>query len=156
LFPIPNAMPLPAPLSRRNPNVHKNQFGHVLILAGAPNMLGAAALTALASMRAGAGLTTVGVSLSLNLTLQEKIASVVTTMPLKETREGTIDLKAYTQIRKTLTKFNTVAIGPGISIHPSTQKFVRKIISSVKQPLVIDAGAFTALAGHLNILNKNK
>jgi NAD(P)H-hydrate epimerase len=43
----------------------------VLIVAGSPGMLGAAALTALAAMRAGAGLVTVGVPKSLNLALQK-------------------------------------------------------------------------------------
>src|SRR3989338_10223660 len=94
-FPILNAMPLPVLLSRRNPNVHKNEFGHVLILAGSRGMLGAAALTGLAAMRAGAGLVTLGVSASLNLTLQKKTSSVLMTLPLKETKEQTLDVSAY-------------------------------------------------------------
>ena len=149
-------MRLPAPLLRRNPNVHKNQFGHVLILAGSRGMLGAAALTGLAAMRAGAGLVTLGVPASLNLTLQKKISSVLMTLPLKETREQSIHLAAYHQIKKILPRFNAITIGPGLSNHPSTQKFILKIIFSVNQSLVIDADALNALAGNLGTLTKTK
>ena len=149
-------MPLPVLLSRRNPNVHKNEFGHVLILAGSRGMLGAAALTGLAAMRAGAGLVTLGVSASLNLTLQKKTSSVLMTLPLKETKEQTLDVSAYDQIKKILPRFHAIAVGPGLSTHPPTQKFILKIISSVKQPLVIDADGLNALPGHLKILTKIK
>ena len=69
-------MRLPAPLSRRKSNAHKNDFGHVLVIAGSANMLGAAALTSLAAMRAGAGLVTVAVPKTLDPVLQKKISPV--------------------------------------------------------------------------------
>lgn len=88
---------MPALLSRRNSNVHKNQFGHVLVLAGSSRMLGAAALCGLAAMRSGAGLVTIGVAKSLNLALQSKISNVIMTLPLGET-SGHIAFGAYALI----------------------------------------------------------
>src|SRR3989338_183039 len=108
-FPILNAMPLPVLLSRRNPNVHKNQFGHVLVLAGSRGMLGAAALTGLAAMRAGSGLATIGVPASLNLALQKKISPVIMTLPFKETKEQSLHLTAYNQIKEKLPRFQAIA-----------------------------------------------
>src|SRR5690349_16919350 len=105
-FLIPNAMRLPTPLSRRNPKAHKNQFGHVLVLAGSKGMLGAAALTGLAAMRAGAGLVTIGVPESLNATLQKKISPILMTLPLAETKDQTIDFTAHMQIKKNMDRFN--------------------------------------------------
>ena len=119
-------------------------------------MLGAAALTSLACLRAGAGLVTVGIPESLNEAVQKKISSAVMTWPLKETTAQTLHADAFKQILKKYKDFNVIAIGPGLSLHPSTQKFVLKVISTSPVPLVIDADALNALAGHLNALKKTR
>jgi len=136
--------------------MHKNDFGHILILVGSRNMIGAATLTSLAAMRSGAGLVTVGIPESLNNVVQKKISSVVMTWPLKETKEITLSLAAYPQITKRLDSFNALAIGPGLSTHSATQRLILKIIHHSKLPLVIDADALNALAKNLNLLKKNK
>ncbi|MFA5060278.1 MAG: NAD(P)H-hydrate dehydratase [Candidatus Omnitrophota bacterium] len=146
---------MPAPLLRTKRNVHKNDFGHVLILAGSKQMLGAAALCALSAMRAGAGLATIGIPKSLNLTLQKKISPVIMTWSLPETKEQTLSFKAYPAIKKRLNSFDCVAIGPGLSTNTQTQKLIRKIITTADKPLVIDADALNALAKDLKVLLKN-
>lgn len=119
-------------------------------------MLGAAALTSLAAMRAGAGLVTVGVPQSLNGIAQKKISNVVMTWPLRETKEQTLALAAWGQIEAAWDKFNVFAIGPGLSLQESTQRLIRKLIAVCPKPLVIDADALNAIAGHLDILQKTK
>src|SRR5207248_5539313 len=47
-----------AALTPRAPTAHKNDFGHVLAVAGSPGKSGAAALLVEAALRAGAGLVT--------------------------------------------------------------------------------------------------
>ena len=148
-------MRLPAPLSRRNPDVCKNDFGHVLVLAGSPTMLGAAALCGLSAMRSGAGLVTVGISQSLNLTLQKKLSAVIMTLPLKETDQQTLSLSAFGPLQKKFSKFNAAAIGPGLGQNKSTQKFILKMIGQCPRPLVVDADALNALAHHLDALKKS-
>ncbi len=148
-------MRLPTLLSRRDQKAYKNRYGHVLILAGSPTMLGAAALTGLAAMRSGAGLVTLGVPKSLNLTLQKKISSVLMTLPLPETSQQTFSVAACDVLKKTFDKYQAIAIGPGISQQPQTQKFVLKVIAEVEKPLVIDADAINMLAGHLDVLTRN-
>jgi len=148
-------MRLPTPLLRKNPKAHKNQFGHVLILAGSRDMLGAAALASLAAMRTGAGLVTIGAPKSLILVLQKKISPVIMTLSLPETPTGSLALSAYPAIAKTFPKFSVIALGPGLSLHPSTQKLVKKIITHSPVPLVIDADALNALAGKADILKKS-
>jgi len=144
----------PVRLLRRDKKAYKNQFGHVLVLAGSPAMLGAASLTGFAAMRAGAGLTTIGVAKSLNLTLQRKISNVIMTLPLLETRRQTISQKAFSQLKKTWKKYSVVAIGPGLTTDPSTKKFVFEMVSKCPLPMVVDADALNALAGHLGALKK--
>jgi len=147
-------MRLPTPLLRRKSNVHKNQFGHALILAGSRQMLGAGALTSLAAIRSGAGLVTLGIPEGLNSAVQKKISNVIMTLPLKETREQTLALSAFDQIKDFYSGYNTIAIGPGLSQNPDTQRLILRIIETSPLPLVIDADALNALCHHLNILTK--
>ena len=149
-------MRLPAPLLRRNPNVHKNDFGHVFVLAGSPSMVGAAVLTTLAAMRTGAGLVTLGVPKGLNLTAQRKISPVIMTYPLPETKGGSVSYQAFKGINKRIDRFNVLVLGPGLSRDPDTQKLILKIVLSVQQPLVIDADALYTIASHPGVLRKTK
>lgn len=147
-------MRLPTPLSRRNVHAHKNDFGHVLILAGSRRMLGAAALSSLAAMRSGAGLVTVGIPQSLNAVLQKKISPVVMTLPLQETRDQSLSLSAFKHIEKFYKICSVIALGPGLSTHPGTQKLVLKIVATSPLPLVIDADALNAVAAAPDVLTK--
>ena len=149
-------MPLPAPLSRANPRSSKKDFGHLLIIAGSPSMLGAAALSSLAAMRCGAGLVTAGVARGLNLTLQKKMANVVMSIPLAQSRTGAFSFKAFDQLKKIWDRYDAIAIGPGIGRDPGTQELARRVIMDCPKPLVIDADGLFALAGHTDILLKAK
>ncbi len=147
-------MQLPLPLLRNNPKHHKNDFGHVLILAGSSSMLGAAALVGLAAMRCGTGLTTIGVPKSLNSTLQQKISPVIMTLPLAETAQGSLSKTAYSTIMSKLKNVQVLALGPGLSRDEHTQKLILKIITHCPVPMVIDGDALTALAQNISILKK--
>jgi ADP-dependent NAD(P)H-hydrate dehydratase / NAD(P)H-hydrate epimerase len=149
-------MPLPAPLSRSNPRLSKKNFGHLLIIAGSPSMLGAAALSSLAAMRSGAGLVTAAVPKGLNLTLQKKISNGVMTKPLSQSRTGAFCLKAYDQLKKIWDRFDAIAIGPGLGRERTTQQLARQVIIHCPKPLVIDADALFVLSGHAQILLKAK
>jgi NAD(P)H-hydrate epimerase len=149
-------MRLPTPLLRRKPDVHKNQFGHVLVLAGSRRMLGAAALTSLAAIRSGAGLVTLGVPQSLNTAAQKKISNAIMTLPLPETREQTLAYSAFKQICRNYHLYNALAIGPGLSRNTSTRKLILRIVETSPLPLVIDADALNALQGRCDILTKTK
>jgi len=147
---------LPAPLLRNNPRASKKDFGHLLIIAGSPSMLGAAALSSLAAMRCGAGLVTVAIPRGLNLTLQKKISNVVMTMPLAQGRNGAFSFKAYEELKKIWDQYDAMAIGPGLGRGLGTQQFARQVIIHCPKPLVIDADALFALKGHDQILLKAK
>ena len=149
-------MQLPTLLSHRNKNSYKNQFGHVLILAGSKQMLGAGALTSLAVMRSGAGLATLAIPKTLNHIAQKKVSNVVMTLPLPETTTQTLSYSAYKSIHKLIPNYNCLAIGPGLSTNKSTQKFIKNIIEKSTKPLVIDADALTTVANNENILNVSK
>ena len=147
-------MQLPTPLLRKNPDAHKNTFGHALILAGSRRMLGAGALAGLSAMRAGAGLVTLGVPKTLNIALQKKISPVIMTWPLAQTPQQTFSPSAWRAVKKEIPKFQAAAIGPGLSLNAGTQKFIHAVIRNAPVPLVIDADALNALSGRPQLLLK--
>jgi len=133
-------------------NSHKGSYGHLLILAGSPGMTGAAALSSMAALRAGAGLVTLGIPESLNPILEEKCTEVMT-IPLPETSAGTLSPDAIPPILDFCRKIDVVAIGPGLSRNPETGELVKELIRSCPVPLVIDADGLNLIADDLSVLS---
>ena len=136
---------------RRDPVAHKGTFGHVLVIAGSVGKTGAAALAALAAQRVGAGLVTLAIPQSLNDIMEVKLTEVMTE-PVPETETRTIAREALPRLLALAEGKSAVAIGPGLSTHPSTQKLVRELLPSLKIPVVLDADGINALAGQADLL----
>ena len=149
-------MRLPAQLLRRKSKAHKGNFGHVFILAGSSGLSGAAVLSCHAALRSGAGLITLGVPKGINNTIIKIKPPEVMTKPLPQTSKGTIAANAFLGIKSFLKDKDILVVGPGLSQNKSTQSLIRRLISSVDKPMVIDADGLNALAGHLDILCKIK
>jgi len=145
-------MQLPTLLLRRRPNAHKGDFGHIFILAGSARFSGAAVLCSEAAMRSGAGLVTLGIPKSLNSTIIKIKPKEVMTFPLPETSDGTLSLSGYKKIKDFVKKVDVLVVGPGLTQNKSTQGLVRKVISKIDKPMVIDADGLNALVGHLKML----
>ena len=141
-------------LTHRKKDSNKGDYGHVFVLAGSVGFTGAAVLTASAAMRTGAGLATIGIPKSLYAIVAKRILQVMA-KPLPETKDKTLNINAYKEIFAFSKKADALAIGPGLSQNPSTQKLIRKIVSKIKLPMVIDADGLNALCGHLDILTPN-
>jgi NAD(P)H-hydrate epimerase len=147
-------MRLPAQLLCRNKNAHKGSFGHILLLAGSARFSGAAVLCAKAAMRAGAGLVTLGIPKSLNTAIIKIKPAEVMTLPLAQTKEVTLSLRALKKICDFIKHVDVLVIGPGLTQNKSTQGLVRKVISKIDKSMVIDADGLNALIGHLDILRR--
>lgn len=147
-------MRLPAQLLQRRPDAHKGDFGHIFVLAGSARFSGAAVLCASAAMRAGAGLVTIGIPQGINNAIIRIKPEEAMTLPLLQTRAGTIGENAYKEIKKFAQSVDKLVIGPGLSQNTSTQRLIRKVITGINKAMVIDADGLNALAGHLDILRK--
>lgn len=145
-------MRLPAQLLRRKPDANKGDFGHIFILAGSAGFSGAAVLCAHAAIRSGAGLVTLGIPEGLNNAIIKIKPPEVMTLPLAQTRLGTLGAAAEKKIRGFAQKADVAAIGPGLSLNTSTLGLVRRLVLNIKKPLVIDADGLNALVGHLGLL----
>lgn len=119
-------------LKARSPFSHKGSFGHTLVVAGAPQTLGAAILCAGASVYAGSGLTTASIPASglpaMNVSHPEVMVAV-----RKHDRTG---------FKKTAT---ATVVGPGLGVNADTRRLVLSLLAS-QSNLVLDADALTLLA----------
>ena len=149
-------MRLPAQLLRRKVNSHKGDYGHILILAGSSRYSGAALLCAEAALRAGAGLVTLGIPKSINTALIRVKPREIITLPLPETKEGTLSLAAFTKLRTLLSSIDVLIIGPGLGRNRSTDALVKKIIRKIKLAKVVDADALNAISNCQDILKLHR
>ncbi len=138
-------------LPKRRPDTHKGTYGHLVVIAGSRGKGGAAALSSISALRAGAGLVTLALPECLNISFEVGIPEVMT-LPLPDTKEGTIDKSAYKILLKFLEGKSAVLIGPGITTNPSTSSLVKKIIKEIGCPLLIDADGLNIIADEVNIL----
>jgi ADP-dependent NAD(P)H-hydrate dehydratase / NAD(P)H-hydrate epimerase len=134
-------------ISRRSSDAHKGAVGDILLIAGSRGKTGAAALAAIATLRAGAGLVTVATARSAQSLLINQTIPEVMTEALDELEGGAISLGAI-EHALFLTKGRTViALGPGLSsTAESTREFAREFVKKRTAPIVIDADGLNSLA----------
>jgi ADP-dependent NAD(P)H-hydrate dehydratase / NAD(P)H-hydrate epimerase len=149
-------MRLPTRLLRRKADSHKGDFGHVFILAGSARFSGAAVLCAEAAMRSGAGLVTLGIPKGINSSVIKIKPKEVMTLPLPETKTGSLGSLAYKKIRYFCKNIDILALGPGLSQEKETQQLIRKVITTTDVSAVIDADGLNALKGRLDLLKKRQ
>ncbi len=124
------------PLAPRKKNSHKGDYGHVLVIGGAPGMPGAAGLAAKAAMRSGAGAVTIA-------TWPEHAKSAVAYMP-----EAMIwGVTTAKELEPLLTRATVCVVGPGLGESEWARNLFLAAITS-QLPMVIDASALRLLAEH--------
>ena len=138
-------------LTPRAGDAHKGTTGHLLVVAGSPGKTGAASMTSISALRAGAGLVTLGIGQSLNAILEAQMLEAMT-VPLPENRDGVLGESSFDAIQKLMSGKKCLAIGPGLGQAAETAKLVRKIIRESRIPVVVDADGINNLAGHEQIL----
>ena len=124
-------------LPERPLDSHKGTFGTALIAAGSQNYTGAALLAGTAAYRVGTGLVTLAVPEPLHAALAGQLPEA--TWVLLPHEAGFISEKASEVLLNHIQHPTAFLLGPGLGAHPSTAKFVEKVISAVKLPTVVDA-----------------
>lgn len=139
----------------RKKDSHKGDFGKVFVIAGSVGMTGAACLTSLAALRSGSGLVISGIPVSLNPIVEAKLTEVMT-LPLPETKNQALSLKAKPAILEAAAKYDVIAIGPGLGSDKETKALVKELIAEIDKPMVIDADALNAFEGCVDELGMRK
>ncbi|GMR04534.1 MAG: NAD(P)H-hydrate dehydratase [Thermodesulfobacteriota bacterium] len=141
-------------LKARERDSHKGTYGHVAVLSGSPGKTGAVFMAAAASMRAGAGLVTIGLPETLAPIMAAKTTEVMT-HALPETADKTLGAESYDQVKALLSGKSAVVTGPGLGISAGVLRFMEKLLRGECPPLVIDADGLTVLAGHLSVVKES-
>ncbi len=141
-------------LPDREPEMHKGDRGRLLVVGGSAGLTGAVALASQAAVRAGAGLVTAGVPLSLNDILEAKLTEAMT-LPLPELEARALARDAFDAIALFQPgRLTALAVGPGAGRHPGTQALVRRIVQEIHLPTLLDADGLFAFNGQADLLRQ--
>ena len=131
--------------ARVGPRPHgsfKNSFGHVLAVGGSPGKSGAIAMSALAALRAGAGLVTVAGRAN-EVHAAQALSPALMSAPLSGSGPlGPDDLKALLEAAEGK---QALVIGPGLARGPKTKQLVLALVEKSGLPTVLDADALNVL-----------
>jgi NAD(P)H-hydrate epimerase len=133
-------------LPPRAADTHKGRGGHVLIVAGAPGHTGAALLSGLGALRAGAGLVTLCPRAGARAALDAKVIELMTA---DQPAELDAALRAIEQLMQSK---QAAAIGPGLGVDDDAVALIRRLAIELDKPAVLDADALSAFAGRLSEL----
>ena len=99
-------------------------------------------LTTKAALRGGAGLVTLATIKSLQTLVYSQLLEALT-LPLEETPQGTIDVKALDRVNAYIKDrgVTAIVIGPGLTRQPQTARFVHRLTAESNLPMVLDADA---------------
>ena len=138
----------------RDVNSNKGKFGHVLVVGGSYGKAGAPAMASLACLRAGAGLVTAAVPMSIVDTVA-LITPELMMAPLAEGSKGAVSFKNLdgAKLDALVKKISVVAVGPGLSTEGDASAFARQVVEKTTVPVVIDADALNAFAGETRLLD---
>ncbi|MFP5405536.1 MAG: NAD(P)H-hydrate dehydratase, partial [Gammaproteobacteria bacterium] len=133
------AWPLPEP----DPDGDKEERGRTLVIAGGPELAGAALLSGTAALRAGAGklqiATTRSVAASLALAVPEALV-----IGLPETAGGGLGEEGAALLASM--KVDSLLIGPGLQDEAATVRFVRALLPTISaSAIVLDAFAMAVV-----------
>ena len=134
----------------RGHDAYKYSVGTALVVGGAPQFSGAPTMASRAAERSGAGYVTCACPETVQPTIAGATPSIPT-LSLPTADDGGLSpdatLDAITDARA-----DALLLGPGLGRAESTGRTVRRVVKTTDRPLVLDADALNALAGHVDDL----
>lgn len=119
----------------------KEARGAVLVVAGAPQMPGAAILAATAALRAGAGKLQIATVRSVAGLVAAQVPEALV-IALPETRKGGISPKAARELADRAAETDAVLVGPGMVDERAAAVLALELMARLGQtPLILDAQA---------------
>ena len=131
-------------LPPRNPDSHKGDYGHALLVGGSQQMPGSVALAGLAALRSGAGLVTVATTRECWPVVAGFEPSYMT-VPLPSVA-GCLSREARDEIQALAQQATCVGLGPGLGQTDDVRRLVADLFRWLETPMVVDADALNAMA----------
>ncbi|MCS7231347.1 MAG: NAD(P)H-hydrate dehydratase [Elusimicrobiota bacterium] len=134
-------------LPKRPDVAHKYDFGHILVIGGSKQYIGAPILAAEAALVVGSGLVSLAVPESIYNIVASKVRPEIILLSVPATLNGSISSKAVEVVLEYIEKrkVNTICLGCGLSREEDTGIFVNSLLK-------ILLSSHTKLAGKINIL----
>jgi NAD(P)H-hydrate epimerase len=124
---------------------HKGDFGKILVIGGSDQYSGAPYLSALAALRAGAGLTIIAAPSSVSGVIRKFSPTLI----VRELPGKVFSLEAMPIVDELLGWASSVVIGPGLGVSESIKKAFGEALRRIADrriPMVIDADGLKLLA----------
>jgi NAD(P)H-hydrate epimerase len=135
----------------RPKTAHKGNFGHVLIVAGATDKMGAGLLAAHGVLRSGAGLVTYAIPETAFQKFDTSLPEVMMA-PVPDKGTGHWHSAGIPKLDELIKGKTAIVVGPGIGTAVETVKVVAHLLEKTTLPLVIDADALNAIAAHPDLM----
>lgn len=139
-------------VKKRKREVHKGDFGRLLIIGGSTGMTGAPCMSAMSALRCGCGLVTVICPKDLNAIFEIKLTEAMT-FPVSS-ENGMFAESVWDEISHRVNTSSCVLAGPGMAVTKNSEKLMTDIITNSSVPLVIDAGGLGAISHDVSVLKK--
>ncbi|MFX1363657.1 MAG: NAD(P)H-hydrate dehydratase [Promethearchaeota archaeon] len=138
-------------LKKRKNDVHKGEFGKILIVGGSKNYSGAPAYASLTGINFGIDLVITYVP--------EIIANVLRNyspnMIVRSSKGNWLNTEALDDLRELIRWADSILIGPGLGIEKETENLLielLKILKEHKKPFILDADALKLMKNHLALI----
>ncbi len=133
---------------------HKGTLGKLFIIAGSEGLTGAACMTANAATRSGIGLCYLGIPSSLNDICEAKLTETITRTLPEVSKKRCFALRGLGEFKQYFEWADAVALGPGIGTHHETKELLKRLMTRIELPTVIDADGLNCFQGDIEPLVK--
>ena len=131
---------------------HKGDLGKLFVIAGSQGFTGAACMTANTATKSGVGLCYLGIPKSLNDICEIKLTETMTRILPEVGKRRCLALRGLGEYKQYFEWADACALGPGIGTHHETRELVKRLLSRINIPTVIDADGLNCLADNTQVL----
>ncbi|MDI6600333.1 MAG: NAD(P)H-hydrate dehydratase [Thermoanaerobacteraceae bacterium] len=136
----------------REKDTHKGNYGHVLVIGGSKDFIGAPVISSLAALKSGAGLVTMAVPSCIAGMVSGRTLEVIPIALCDE--DGYLGKGALDEVLTKIDRFDVVAVGPGLGMGGSVKAFMDGLIRNCPLPMVIDADGLNNIDPSLLLKSK--